>query len=59
MTALANAKSAQPTGETTQIALQRCMLCGKPSGETICHACADKVQGEAVNKKKREYKGAP
>lgn len=58
MAALANAKSAQLTRKTEQSALKTCMLCGKPTGETICHACADKVRGEALNKKKREYKGA-
>lgn len=57
MAALANANFATPSGTKKQATLQTCMLCGKPSGETICHACADKVQGEAVNKKKREYKG--
>jgi recombinational DNA repair protein RecR len=34
-----------------------CAVCGKLSQQTICHACADKVQAEAVSKKKRENKG--
>ncbi|HLW82700.1 MAG TPA: hypothetical protein VKS20_11755 [Candidatus Acidoferrales bacterium] len=34
-----------------------CAVCGKPSQQTICHACADRVQAEAVSKKKRENKG--
>ena len=34
-----------------------CAVCGKPSRETICHACADKVQAEAVSRKKRQNKG--
>jgi recombinational DNA repair protein RecR len=28
-----------------------CSICGKPSDLTICHACEDKVRGEAVEKK--------
>ena len=32
-----------------------CMLCGKPSGKSICDACAQRVQGEHLDKKvKRE-----
>jgi len=33
-----------------------CMLCGKPSGKTICASCSAKVQGEALHKKKKEEK---
>ncbi len=33
-----------------------CMICGKPSAKTICDACADKLRGEALNKKKKEEK---
>lgn len=28
-----------------------CMICGKPSKESICEACKSKVQGEAFHKK--------
>jgi len=28
-----------------------CMLCGKPSKESICHACKSRVQGESLHKK--------
>lgn len=35
---------------------QVCMLCGKPSSKSICEACADKLRGEALNKKKKEEK---
>ncbi len=35
---------------------QVCMLCGKPSTKTICQACAEKLRGEALNKKKKEEK---
>jgi recombinational DNA repair protein RecR len=35
---------------------QRCMICGKPSEKTICAPCADKLRGEALNKKKKEEK---
>jgi hypothetical protein len=27
------------------------MLCGKPSKESICHACKSRVQVESINKK--------
>jgi len=32
------------------------MVCGKPSTKTICEACADKLRGEALNRKKKEEK---
>jgi len=32
------------------------MVCGKPSTKTICDACADKLRGEALNRKKKEEK---
>ncbi len=31
-----------------------CMLCGKPSDKTICDACANRLRGEALEKKKKE-----
>jgi hypothetical protein len=34
-----------------------CMLCGKPSLKSICAACADQINSEAVHKKKKEQKG--
>lgn len=34
-----------------------CMLCGKPSGKSICDACAQRVQGEQLGKKSKEQKG--
>lgn len=33
-------------------------VCGKASEKTICDACADKIQAEALANKKREEKGA-
>ena len=30
---------------------KKCMLCGKPSPESICESCKAKVQGEAAEKK--------
>ena len=30
---------------------KKCMLCGKPSNESICEPCKAQVQGEAVDKK--------
>jgi len=34
-----------------------CMLCGKPSEESICETCKNNVQGEALKKKKHMEKG--
>ncbi len=31
-----------------------CMLCGKQSPKSICDLCAGRVQGEVLNKKKKE-----
>ncbi len=28
-----------------------CSICGRPSDTTICHACEDKIRGEALEKK--------
>ena len=28
-----------------------CSICARPSDETICHACEDKIRGEAIEKK--------
>ncbi|HXE75956.1 MAG TPA: hypothetical protein VNN18_10025 [Candidatus Xenobia bacterium] len=33
-----------------------CMLCGKPSGKSICDACAQRVQGEHTDRKIKERK---
>jgi len=33
---------------------QICMICGKPSAKEICEACAERLQGEALEKKKKE-----
>ena len=31
--------------------VKKCMMCAKPSTETICESCKVKVQGEATEKK--------
>ena len=31
-----------------------CMLCGKPAPKSICDLCGGRVQGEVLNKKKKE-----
>jgi hypothetical protein len=36
-----------------------CIICGKPSDEMICGACADKIDADAVEKKRWEEKGKP
>ena len=33
-----------------------CMICGKPSEKSICDTCADKLRGEALEKKKKDEK---
>ncbi len=33
-----------------------CSICGKPSETVICHACEDKIRGEALEKKKEVEK---
>jgi len=36
------------------------MLCGKPSKESICHACKSRVQSETLHKKfQTEKAGKP
>ncbi len=35
---------------------QKCLLCGKPSPKSICAACSDRVQSEALHKKKKQEK---
>lgn len=40
-----------------QHAKEVCNMCGKPSHDTICAACADKVRCEALAHKKHEEKG--
>jgi len=33
-----------------------CMLCGKQSGKSICDQCAQRVQGEHLEKKSKAEK---
>jgi hypothetical protein len=33
-----------------------CMICGKPSAETICESCRIKIQTEALEKKREVEK---
>ena len=35
---------------------KKCMLCGKPSPESICESCKSNVQGEAAHKKQKMEK---
>lgn len=35
---------------------QVCLICAKPSSKAICDACADRLRGEALEKKKKEEK---
>jgi recombinational DNA repair protein RecR len=38
-------------------AAEVCNMCGKPSRDTICAACSDKLRVEALAHKKHEEKG--
>lgn len=29
----------------------RCSICGRPSDTVICHACEDRIRGEALEKR--------
>ena len=40
----------------TKHAKEVCNICGKPSRNTICEACAGKIRGEALANKKHEEK---
>jgi hypothetical protein len=33
-----------------------CLICAKPSAKAICDACADRLRGEALEKKKNAEK---
>lgn len=35
---------------------KKCMLCGKPSEDSICESCKSNVQGEAAHKKQKMEK---
>ncbi len=35
---------------------KKCMLCGKPSEDSICESCKSNVQGEATNQKQKMEK---
>jgi nucleotide-binding universal stress UspA family protein len=46
-----------PTAETTPIIPERhCLVCAKPSYQTICDTCKAHIQGEALERKWREEK---
>jgi len=34
-----------------------CTVCGKPSVQTICEACAERLRIEALSRKKHEEQG--
>jgi hypothetical protein len=44
----------------SQPAERPCIICGKPSHQTICPTCEARIQGEAIEKKTViEKKGRP
>ncbi|MCK5236390.1 MAG: hypothetical protein KAR06_05320 [Deltaproteobacteria bacterium] len=40
-----------------EIKEHHCSVCGKVSDATICHACEEKIRGEAFEKKRDIEKG--
>lgn len=40
----------------TRVRRSRCLVCAKPSVETICDSCRAHIQGEAIERKRREEK---
>jgi nucleotide-binding universal stress UspA family protein len=45
------AASVHVVAETPQ---SRCLVCAKPSPQTICDSCKARIQGEAIERKRRE-----
>jgi len=43
-----------PEAPVSKVKKSVCMLCGKPAPKSICDLCAGRVQGEVLNKKKKE-----
>lgn len=39
--------------------VKKCMICAKPSEETICEACKANIQGESLDKKMKVEKKVP
>ncbi len=50
-------KEREEAGKKGEAGEHHCSICGKPSEETICHACRDRIRGEAVEKKRDVDKG--
>jgi hypothetical protein len=38
---------------------KKCMVCGKPSDQTICEPCKANIQGESLDKKMKIEKKVP
>ncbi len=38
---------------------KKCMICAKPSEETICETCKANIQGESLDKKMKVEKKVP
>jgi predicted amidophosphoribosyltransferase len=36
-----------------------CLVCAEPAEELICSTCKARIQGEALERKRREQRGAP
>lgn len=38
---------------------KKCMICGKPSDESICEPCKANIQGESLDKKMKVERKVP
>ena len=47
-------EAASPAQAAPDIPQSRCLVCAKPSEKTICDSCKAYIQGEAIERKRRE-----
>ena len=50
----ANEEPAVPVHAAAEIPQSHCLFCAKPSQQTICDSCKAYIQGEAIERKRRE-----
>jgi universal stress protein A len=49
-----HAETPAPPNAAREIPQNRCLVCAKPSPQTICDSCKAHIQGEAIERKRRE-----
>lgn len=47
-----SAAEAKDSAKSKEVKKHNCSICGRESDVLICHACEDKLRGEALEKKK-------